>query len=111
VVGVNSDESVRSIKGEMRPIVLEEDRAELISALACVDHVVIFDDSDPTNAIALLKPDVHTKGAEYSGGGRHMPERDVVLGYGGSIEYLPLVSGHSTTSMIERILGLTSRVG
>jgi phosphoheptose isomerase len=111
VVGVNSDESVRSIKGEMRPIVPDEDRAELISALACVDHVVIFNDSDPTNVIALLKPDVHTKGTEYSSGARHMPERDVVLSYGGSIEYLPLASGHSTTNMIERILSLTSRVG
>jgi rfaE bifunctional protein nucleotidyltransferase chain/domain len=111
IVGVNSDESVRSIKGETRPIVLDADRAELISALACVDHVMIFNDSDPTEVLALLKPDVHTKGAEYSDQGRHMPEREVVLGYGGSIEYLPLASGHSTTNMIERILCLTSRVG
>ena len=110
VVGVNSDKSVRSIKGEMRPIVQDEDRAELLSALDCVDHVVIFNESDPTETIALLKPDVHTKGAEYSAGDRPMPERDVVLNYGGSIEYLPLASGYSTSNLIERILSLTSGV-
>jgi len=109
-VGVNSDKSVRSIKGEMRPIVQDEDRAELLSALDCVDHVVIFNESDPTETIALLKPDVHTKGAEYSTGDRPMPERDVVLNYGGSIEYLPLASGYSTSNLIERILSLTSGV-
>jgi len=109
VVGVNSDESVRSIKGETRPVVRDQDRAELVSVLDCVDHVVIFNDSDPTRTIAALEPDVHTKGAEYSNGDRPMPERDTVLGYGGSIEYLPLVSGYSTSSLIERIMTVTSR--
>ena len=110
VVGVNSDESVRSIKGETRPVVQDQERAELVSVLDCVDHVVIFNDSDPTRTIAALKPDVHTKGAEYSGGDRPMPERNIVIGYGGSIEYLPLVSGYSTSSLIERIMTLTSGV-
>jgi phosphoheptose isomerase len=107
IVGVNSDESVRSIKGETRPIVQDRDRAELVSVLDCVDHVVIFNDSDPTRTIAALKPDVHTKGAEYRCGDRPMPERNTVIGYGGSIEYLPLVPGYSTSSLIERIMALT----
>jgi rfaE bifunctional protein nucleotidyltransferase chain/domain len=110
VVGVNSDESVRAIKGETRPVVHDQDRAELVSVLDCVDHVVIFNDPDPLRAIAALKPDVHTKGAEYSAGVRPMPERDIVLGYGGSVEYLSLVSGYSTSSLIERIMALTSGV-
>ena len=110
VVGVNSDESVRAIKGEMRPVVHDQDRAELVSVLDCVDYVVIFNDPDPMRAIAALKPDVHTKGAEYSGGVRPMPERDIVLGYGGSVEYLSLVSDYSTSSLIERIMALTSGV-
>jgi phosphoheptose isomerase len=110
VVGVNSDESVRSLKGETRPVVQDQDRAELVSVLDCVDHVVIFNDFDPTRTIEALKPDVHTKGAEYSAGNRPMPEQDVVMGYGGSIEYLPLVSGYSTSSLIERIMALTSGV-
>jgi phosphoheptose isomerase len=108
VVGVNSDESVRSIKGQGRPVVRDQHRAELVSVLDCVDHVVILNDSDPARTIAVLKPDVHTKGAEYSNGDRPMPERDTVLGYGGSIEYLPLISGYSTSSLIERIMALTS---
>ncbi len=108
VVGVNSDRSVRSIKGEVRPIVQDADRAELLSVLDCVDHVIIFDDLDPTQTITKLQPDVHTKGAEYSGGDRPMPERTAVLDYGGCIEYLPLVSGYSTTSLIERIVSLTA---
>ena len=110
VVGVNSDRSVRSIKGELRPVVQDLDRAELVSVLDCVDHVIIFDDLDPTQTIAALKPDVHTKGAEYSGAGRPMPERDTILGYGGTIEFLPLVSGYSTSSLIERIVSLTTGV-
>lgn len=110
IVGINSDQSVRSSKGETRPVVQDRDRAELVSVLDCVDHVLIFSDSDPTRTIGALKPDVHTKGAEYRDGDRPMPERDVVLGYGGAIEFLPLVSGYSTSSLIERIVSRASGV-
>ena len=81
-MGVSSDESVRAIKGETRPVVQVQDRAELVSVLDCVDHVVIFNDPDPMHAIAELKPDVHTKGAEYSAGIRPMPDATSFSGMG-----------------------------
>ena len=111
VVGVNSDESVRAIKGETRPVVHDQDRAELVSVLDCVDHVVIFDDPDPTQASSLHLSLMYTPRVRSTAAGiRPMPERDIVLGYGGSVEYLSLVSGYSTSSLIERIMTLTSGV-
>lgn len=103
VVGVNSDSSVQAIKGLARPVIRESDRAELVSALECVDHVLVFSDTDPTTVIAQLQPDVHCKGAEYSDGTRAIPEKEIVLGYGGTIQFLPILSGYSTTGLIEKI--------
>jgi len=103
VVGINSDRSVRAIKGPLRPIVPQSDRAEILAALECVDYVTIFDESDPVRALSLLRPDIHCKGAEYAEGKRPVPERDIVLAYGGRIEFLPIHEGLSTSALIERI--------
>jgi D-beta-D-heptose 7-phosphate kinase/D-beta-D-heptose 1-phosphate adenosyltransferase len=103
IVGVNSDASVRSVKGDSRPIVNQTDRAELIAALEMVDYVAIFDESTPVAALARLQPDIHCKGAEYADGTRPVPEREVVLGYGGQIRFLPFHPGQSTTGLIDRI--------
>jgi phosphoheptose isomerase len=101
VVGVNGDASVRRIKGDGRPLVPVEQRVEVVAALEPVDHVVVFDEPTPEEALARLRPDVHTKGADYEG--RDLPERAVVEGYGGSIELLPLVPGVSTTDLARRL--------
>lgn len=102
IVGINSDASVRAIKGELRPLVPQEDRAELLAGLEPVDYVMIFNEIDPVAAISSLKPDIHCKGAEYADGLRPVPERDVVLAYGGEVCYLPLHAGRSTSNLIER---------
>jgi rfaE bifunctional protein nucleotidyltransferase chain/domain len=103
IVGINSDESVRAIKGPLRPVTCEQDRAELVAALEAVDHVTIFGDPDPVAIISRLQPDIHCKGADYADGSKAVPERDIVLGYGGEIRFLPLHAGRSTTGLIERI--------
>jgi rfaE bifunctional protein nucleotidyltransferase chain/domain len=107
VVGLNSDDSVRRLKGEGRPILPERERAELLAALECVDHVLIFADTTPIAALEVLRPDVHCKGAEYAPPhGRPLPERAAIEAYGGKIAFLPLLPGISTTELIERARGL-----
>ena len=104
VVGVNSDRSVKAYKGPTRPILNEHERAVMLAALECVDYVIVFDEDTPAEALAKLTPDIHCKGAEYAPPhGRPVPERSVVEGYGGRIEYLPLVPGVSTTELLRRI--------
>jgi rfaE bifunctional protein nucleotidyltransferase chain/domain len=104
IVGINSDASVRSLKGDSRPLVNQQDRAELIAALEMVDYVTIFDEPTPAAALSRLRPDIHCKGAEYADGSRPVPERETVLGYGGQIRFLPLHPGRSTTELVDRIL-------
>jgi rfaE bifunctional protein nucleotidyltransferase chain/domain len=104
IVGINSDASARSIKGDARPIVNQADRAEVIAALEMVDYVTIFDEPTPVTAVSKLRPDIHCKGAEYADGARPFPERETVLSYGGQIRFLPLHSGRSTTDLVDRIL-------
>jgi phosphoheptose isomerase len=101
VVGVNGDASVREIKGDGRPLVPVEERAELVAALEPVDRVVVFDEPTPERALDRLRPEIHTKGADYEG--RELPERAVVESYGGSIELLPLVPGLSTSELEQRL--------
>ena len=103
VVGLNSDASVREIKGPARPLMCEEDRAEVMAALECVDYVTIFGESEPSAALAILRPDIHCKGADYEN--RDIPERAVVESYGGKIRFLPLLEGRSTTRLMERACG------
>lgn len=104
VVGVNSDASVRQLKGPERPVVPVEDRAEIIAALDCVDCVTVFDELTPAPLLVRLRPDVHCKGAEYAPPhGKPIPEQETIEAYGGRIEFIPLVPGLSTTSVLERI--------
>jgi len=104
VVGLNADAAVRAAKGPSRPIMSQDERAAVLAALECVDHVVVFDEPTPEAALARLKPDVHCKGAEYAPpNGRPIPERAVVEGYGGRVVFLPLAAGLSTTELVRRI--------
>lgn len=104
IVGLNSDRSVRGNKGPERPMNNQHDRAVLLAAMECVDRVLIFDDATPTQVLAALQPDVHCKGAEYAPPhGRPVPEAETVKAYGGTIAYLPLVPGLSTTAILDRL--------
>ncbi|MBW3553224.1 MAG: D-glycero-beta-D-manno-heptose 1-phosphate adenylyltransferase [Gemmatimonadetes bacterium] len=103
VVGVNSDASVRRLKGESRPVVTLEDRMFVLAGLGCVDGVTSFDEDTPRELIAALLPDVLVKGGDYRAGdvvgGRE------VRGAGGEVIILPFVEGRSTTGLIRRIEG------
>lgn len=102
VVGVNSDESVRSLdKSPDRPIVPEAQRAEVLAALGCVDFVVVFSESDPKALITAVQPDVLVKGGDWSLD--RIIGRDVVEARGGMVQTIPLVPGFSTTALIHRI--------
>lgn len=101
IVMLNSDKSVRSIKGPTRPVNNEADRAEILCALSCVDYVVLFDEDSPAGLIAEIKPDVHTKGADYTV--ETLPEAKVIMENGGRIEFISFVEGKSTTSIIEKM--------
>jgi D-glycero-beta-D-manno-heptose 1-phosphate adenylyltransferase len=105
VVGVNSDRSVRSYKSPGRPIVPQAERAELIAGLACVDYVVIFDESTAERLLEVVRPEVYVKGADYAT--RPLPERPVVESYGGEIVLVDLEAGHSTTDLIAQITRLS----
>lgn len=103
IVGINSDNSVRSLKGEQRPIVSEAQRAEIVAAIGDVDYVVIFDDETPLEILKRLQPDVHCKGADYVDGNKPMPEVETVHSYGGRIAYLDLHLNCSTSRVIAKI--------
>lgn len=104
IVGLNSDTSVRELKGAGRPLVAQDDRAEVLAALACVDYVAVFDELTPNRLISVLKPDVHCKGGDYATSrGKPMPEAEIVKEYGGRVEILPLQAGYSTTNLVGRI--------
>ncbi|MFC8731200.1 PfkB family carbohydrate kinase [Luteimicrobium sp. NPDC057192] len=98
VVLLNSDTSVRRLKGPRRPAVGERDRARVLRALAGVDHVVVFDDDDPRAALDALRPDVWAKGGDYAEG--DLPEADVVRAHGGRVVLLPYVEGRSTSLIL-----------
>lgn len=101
VVLLNSDKSVKAIKGENRPINNENDRAEILCALSCVDFVVLFDESSPRDLLDEIKADIHTKGADYSV--ETLPEADVIIKNGGRIEFIEFVEGKSTTNTIMKM--------
>jgi D-glycero-beta-D-manno-heptose 1-phosphate adenylyltransferase len=128
VVGVNNDESARQLKGPARPLVAEDERAELLAALTCVDYVTIFGEPTAETTLALLRPEVYVKGADYAdqdnrqqdtllsaealrqavaadgGLGARLPEARTVATYGGSLALLAYLPGHSTSELIERIV-------
>jgi D-glycero-beta-D-manno-heptose 1-phosphate adenylyltransferase len=110
IVGLNSDVSTRTIKGPLRPLVGQDERAALLLALRAVDHVTIFDEPTAEAIVAALEPDVYVKGGDYvlSAGydspGKVPPEARIVQGYGGQVELISYLPGHSTTELIERIV-------
>jgi D-beta-D-heptose 7-phosphate kinase/D-beta-D-heptose 1-phosphate adenosyltransferase len=101
MVAINSDRSVRELKGAGRPVVSEDERAELLAALASVDYVTVFDELSPRALIAEVLPDVLVKGGDY--GTQEIHGREEVEAAGGRVLALPFVEGASTTSIIERI--------
>ncbi|MGH7206587.1 MAG: D-glycero-beta-D-manno-heptose 1-phosphate adenylyltransferase [Nitrospiraceae bacterium] len=102
VVGVNSDASLRALnKGAGRPIVPDAQRAEVLSALACVDYVVLFDEPDPGRLIADLQPDILVKGGDWAPD--QIIGREIVEARGGTVRTIPLVPGVSTTSLVQKI--------
>ncbi len=133
VVCLNSDESARHLKGPSRPITPQGERAEVLAALACIDYVTIFGENTAESLVAVLRPAIYVKGADYAGGstepifldaealrralagapgappalvglGSRLPEAAVVADYGGALTLLPYLPGHSTTELIQRIV-------
>lgn len=102
IVLLNSDKSVRSIKGPTRPINNENDRAEVLGALRCVDYVVLFDEDSPRDLLDEIKPDVYTKGADYTM--ETLPEADIMIKNGTKVEFIEFVDGKSTTGIVNKML-------
>jgi D-beta-D-heptose 7-phosphate kinase/D-beta-D-heptose 1-phosphate adenosyltransferase len=102
IIGINSDPSVRGLKGPLRPILPLEERAEILSGLGCVDYVTVFDEPTPLELITLIQPHVLVKGGDWTR--EDVVGRDVVEGSGGEVVILPFVPGSSTTNIIETIL-------
>jgi len=107
VLGLNSDASVKSIKLDNRPIVSQDQRAEVLAGLACVDYITIFDEPDPLALIQAIKPDVLIKGADWEEA--EIIGSDVVKSYGGKVVRIEVVPGISTSRIIQRILKLYGR--
>lgn len=101
VVGLNSDASVRRLKGPERPVNEEADRAEVLDALRAVDYVTIFDEPTAAELIEIIRPDVYVKGGDYTIA--TLPEAEIVRGYGGRVEFIDLVPERSTTRVIEKL--------
>ena len=101
VVGVNDDRSVASLKGPGRPVLAASDRAELVAALRAVDYVIVFAEPTVARLLALLRPDVHCKGTDYTVD--TVPEREVVAAYGGRTAIVGDPKNHATREMLERI--------
>ncbi len=101
IVMLNSDNSVKRLKGESRPLNTEKDRAEILCALSCVDYVVIFDEDTPRDLLDIIKPDVHTKGGDYTL--ETLPEADVIIKNNIKLELITFVEGKSTTNIINKM--------
>ena len=102
VIGLNSDSSVKELKGDKRPLIDEKARAELLSSLEVVDYISIFNESTANKIIADLQPDIYVKGGDYQIG--KLPEVSTVASYGGEVQLIPVVTGASTTNIIKEIL-------
>lgn len=101
IVMLNSDKSVKMIKGESRPINNQDDRAEILTALSCVNYVVLFEERSPASLLEKIKPDIYTKGADYTL--ETLPEREIVEKNGIKVEFIDFVQGKSTTNIINKI--------
>ncbi|MGL5512007.1 MAG: D-glycero-beta-D-manno-heptose 1-phosphate adenylyltransferase [Sporomusa sp.] len=106
IVGLNSDQSVRSLKGSTRPINSQDDRAEILSALRAVDYIVIFPEKTAEDIVTEIKPAIYVKGGDYNV--KDLPESRVVEAYGGRVVLLPEVQGRSSTQIIKQISGRQS---
>lgn len=115
VLALNSDESVRRLKGAGRPLVPEMERAEILAALTCIDYVTIFPEATASPLIELLQPAIYVKGGDYAGAqdntpnSNRLPEAAVVQAYGGTVCLIPYVPQHSTTELIAAIKRLSDR--
>jgi rfaE bifunctional protein nucleotidyltransferase chain/domain len=107
VVAINSDRSVRAIKDSGRPILNEQERCALVSALECVDYVALFDEPDVSRVIQLLRPQIQAKGTDYTED--TVPERQQVRAYGGTVRITGDAKDHSTRDIIETIVDRTSK--
>ena len=101
IIGLNSDASVRKLKGEGRPVNLAADRAEVLAGLRAVDHVVVFEEDTAEELVRRLQPDIYVKGGDYSLD--RLPESAIVAAYGGRTVLVPMVEGRSTTKVIQRL--------
>ncbi|MGH7197490.1 MAG: D-glycero-beta-D-manno-heptose 1-phosphate adenylyltransferase [Candidatus Omnitrophota bacterium] len=101
VIGLNSDASVRKLKGAGRPVTRQKDRAEVLGALACVDHLVLFSDPTPERLIRAVRPDLLVKGGDWKK--RDIVGSGFVESYGGKVRSLPYIGGFSTTGLLEKI--------
>ncbi len=102
VLGLNSDASIRRLKGEKRPLIGEEERAHILAALDCIDYLVVFDEDTPYELINALRPDILVKGGDYAD--KEVVGSDIVTANGGRVELITFVDGKSTTNIIEKIL-------
>lgn len=102
VVGINSDEQVRRLKGEGRPFVPERERAETVASLRAVDYVTVFPEPTVTELLLALRPDIHAKGTDYTE--ESVPERDVVRSYGGRVQIVGDPKEHSSTAMLRKVI-------
>jgi len=107
IVGLNSDSSIKRIKGEKRPIFSTRDRAFVLSAIDVVDYIVIFNEDTPLKLIKAIEPDVLVKGADWDM--KSIVGREIVEGLGGRVVRIPVLKGFSTTSIIQRLLRLSSK--
>ena len=103
IVMLNSDRSVKMLKGENRPINNQDDRAEILNALSCVDYVVLFEEKSPAKLLEAIKPDIYTKGSDYTL--ETLPEKDVVIKNNIKVKFIDFVQGKSTTNVINKCLG------
>lgn len=103
IVGLNTDRSVQENKGSLRPIISEQERATVMAAIGPVDYVFLFDEQTPVEWITLLRPDVHVKSSDYTLA--QIIERDAVEKSGGQVRLAPRFGEHSTSKIIEKILG------
>jgi rfaE bifunctional protein nucleotidyltransferase chain/domain len=103
LVAINDDESVRALKGEGRPLNRAEDRAEIIAALECVDHVVIFPEVRATRLLEVTRPAIYVKGGDYTADSLHAEERAALERIGAEIRILPFEAGHSTSGLLQKI--------
>ena len=107
-VAINGDDSVRTLKGEGRPLHTENDRAEIVAALECVDYAVLFPEVRVTRLIERVRPAIYVKGGDYTPVSLHPEERAALEKIGAEIRILPFEPGHSTSGLIERMKGLPS---